>query len=335
MADLSFKISDLDTIPSRIDEINKTEKIALENTYFLGYSHTIHGMNYVTKNYKIPLSLLRNDIRGFVEELIGSGGITVNDFESIKNLNISSNEFNIVNEPVDNTLNISIQTPNDFIKGGGSVSATKENNKWIINSPTLSGSGAAIITAKNNNWNVHVPEPVETKLLSSDSSIQVQEVEDNEWDIKAAPTPYYDTILDAVPYSALEWPHNSIYLDQFKGRSLYIIGNKISGNTVELNFLGYLSDLSLASDAICSFKLYLNTLKRTSDLTFSGEYIRWAGTTDSENNTISFKPNRIYSITFTSLPLRVFEDTGIDDDLAPKENGRALVGIVDWFIPFD
>ena len=117
MADLSFKISDLETIPSCIEEISGNEKIALESTYFLTYSHTIHGMNYVTKNYKVPLSLLRDDLKAHVEKISDFSGLTINEIDSIKALNIKSNDFIIDESASGNKLDININTAENFISG--------------------------------------------------------------------------------------------------------------------------------------------------------------------------------------------------------------------------
>jgi len=61
-----FKISDLNNIPVTGSLCKFKNKIALDNTFILSYSHTIYGTNYNTNNYKIPLNDFRNDIKGYI-----------------------------------------------------------------------------------------------------------------------------------------------------------------------------------------------------------------------------------------------------------------------------
>lgn len=66
MLESGFKISDLQSIPTTGRNCSIGNKIALDNTYFLSYSHTVYGINYNRHNYKIPLTSLRDDIKGYI-----------------------------------------------------------------------------------------------------------------------------------------------------------------------------------------------------------------------------------------------------------------------------
>ena len=66
MLDTGYRISDLNNIPVLKEECGLKGKIALENTYFLGYAHSVYGINYNKQNYKIPLNSLREDIKGYI-----------------------------------------------------------------------------------------------------------------------------------------------------------------------------------------------------------------------------------------------------------------------------
>lgn len=66
MLESGFKISDLQNIPVHKEDCQFQNKIILDNTFILGYSHTIYGINYNKQNYKIPLNSLRNDIKGYI-----------------------------------------------------------------------------------------------------------------------------------------------------------------------------------------------------------------------------------------------------------------------------
>lgn len=285
MADLSFKISDLETIPSRIEEISGNEKIALESTYFLTYSHTIHGMNYVTKNYKVPLSLLRDDLTAHVEKIFDGNGLTINEIDNIKALNIKSKDLTITNVVDKNSLDINIDIPENFIRGTGDITVSKIDSTWNIHSQ---------------------------------------------------PTPYYETLLDKNVYNVNE----QLHLDKLNERSLYIIAKDDAGyiqnSKIGINFLGYLSD-DKKDDAICSFKLYLNTMDCSSDVKIGGIDIKWVMNPVSDNSEYMqiFKPNKIYSITFTSIPIRVFKNTSTEKDTAPVINGRVIVGEINWFISYN
>ncbi len=125
MAESSFKISDLENIPVR------DEKIALENTYFLAYSHTIHGMNYVTKNYKIPLETLRADLAKDLNAL--SGGIRINDDTIyVTHLKFNSKHLTISSavRPESNLAEIDIEAPS--IEGDEYISASLNDGKYKL-----------------------------------------------------------------------------------------------------------------------------------------------------------------------------------------------------------
>lgn len=66
MSELGYKISDLDVIPLTGKDCSWPGKIAIENTHFLGYAHTVFGTRYNKHNYRIPLSALRNDFTGYI-----------------------------------------------------------------------------------------------------------------------------------------------------------------------------------------------------------------------------------------------------------------------------
>ena len=66
MFESGYKISDLPIIPTTEDNCLQQNKIAIDETYFLGYSHTIYGTKYNTTNYQIPLQALRDDFKGYV-----------------------------------------------------------------------------------------------------------------------------------------------------------------------------------------------------------------------------------------------------------------------------
>lgn len=66
MLDTGYRISDLSNIPVIHEECGVKGKIALENTYFLGYAHSVYGINYNKQNYKIPLVSLRDDIKAYL-----------------------------------------------------------------------------------------------------------------------------------------------------------------------------------------------------------------------------------------------------------------------------
>lgn len=66
MLDTGYRISDLSNIPVINGECGIKGKIALENTYFLAYSHSVYGINYNKQNYKVPLVSLRDDIKAYL-----------------------------------------------------------------------------------------------------------------------------------------------------------------------------------------------------------------------------------------------------------------------------
>lgn len=282
MADLSFKISDLETIPSyKIDDI---EKIALENTYFLSYSHTIHGMNYVTKNYKIPLHLLREDLKAHLDSIIVDSKLIINTYDNIKELNINSDDFIIEESYSGNKLDINIKAASDLIQGGENITVIK------------------------------------TKSSDSNAS---------SWKITAnpIPAPYYISLLDKDVYNEEE----KLYLDKVDKRSIYIIAKDNSNYpAIVLNFSEYYNaEDEDKDDAICSFKLYLNTVGCDRNITLSNERLKWVmGSNNSDHYSPSFYPGKIYSITFTSIPSRVFQGT------SAEEGNINIIGQIDWFISY-
>lgn len=350
MADLSFKISDLETIPSyKIDDI---EKIALENTYFLSYSHTIHGMNYVTKNYKIPLQLLREDIKAHLDNIIVDSKLIINEFDNIKELNINSDDFIIKNSYDGNKLDINIKAADDLIQGEGNITITKTKSstpstpdasswKIIVKPIRLESSDNSINVLEKQDeykWDI-TAKPI--RLESSDNSINVNVLENQDeykWDItapEAKPAPYYISLLDKDAYNKGEL----LYLDRVDKRSIYIIAKDNldyrEQRSIGLNFIGYL-EAENKDDAICSFKLYLNTVGCDRNTTLSGMYLKWAMGPDNNNYySPTFLPGKIYSITFTSIPIRVFQGTSTEeDDIKYYYNGRAIIGQIDWFISY-
>lgn len=66
MLESGYKISDLSNIPVTGSECLQKNKIALEETYMLGYANTIYGIKYNRNNYKIPLTAIREDIKGYI-----------------------------------------------------------------------------------------------------------------------------------------------------------------------------------------------------------------------------------------------------------------------------
>ncbi len=65
MLESGFKISDLKNIPT-LKTIDNKSRIAYDNTFLLSYSHTVYGINYNRQNYKIPLTAIRDDIKGYI-----------------------------------------------------------------------------------------------------------------------------------------------------------------------------------------------------------------------------------------------------------------------------
>lgn len=66
MSELGYKISELDVIPLTGKDCDFPGRIAIDNTYFMGYAHTVFGTRYNTHNYRIPLSALRKDFVGYI-----------------------------------------------------------------------------------------------------------------------------------------------------------------------------------------------------------------------------------------------------------------------------
>ena len=66
MLESGFRISDLQNIPVYKTDSPRKNKIALDNTFILSYSHTVYGINYNRQNYKIPLNSLRDDLKGYI-----------------------------------------------------------------------------------------------------------------------------------------------------------------------------------------------------------------------------------------------------------------------------
>lgn len=66
MLDSGFRISDLSNIPVNGKDGKFKNRIAFDNTYLLSYAHTVYGINYNKHNYKIPLTAIRDDIKGYV-----------------------------------------------------------------------------------------------------------------------------------------------------------------------------------------------------------------------------------------------------------------------------
>ena len=66
MSELGYKISDLDIIPLTGKDCEYPGRIAIDNTYFMGYAQTVFGTRYNTHNYQIPLSALRKDFVGYI-----------------------------------------------------------------------------------------------------------------------------------------------------------------------------------------------------------------------------------------------------------------------------
>lgn len=66
MLESGFRISDLQNIPVHNTDCPFKNKIALDNTFILSYSHSVYGINYNRQNYKIPLNSLREDLKGYI-----------------------------------------------------------------------------------------------------------------------------------------------------------------------------------------------------------------------------------------------------------------------------
>lgn len=93
MLESGYKISDLPSIPfSGIDGEQKN-KIAFDDTYMLGYANTVYGIKYNRNNYKIPLSAIREDIRGYIgiESLVSPWSEQMKLWHGVWNDNASKN----------------------------------------------------------------------------------------------------------------------------------------------------------------------------------------------------------------------------------------------------
>lgn len=66
MSELGYKISELDVIPLTGKDCDFPGRIAIDNTYFMGYAQTVFGTRYNTHNYQIPLTALRKDFVGYI-----------------------------------------------------------------------------------------------------------------------------------------------------------------------------------------------------------------------------------------------------------------------------
>lgn len=66
MLESGYRISDLSNIPVSSGDDKLKNKITLDNTFILSYSHTVYGINYNKQNYKIPLTTLRDDIKSYI-----------------------------------------------------------------------------------------------------------------------------------------------------------------------------------------------------------------------------------------------------------------------------
>lgn len=66
MLESGYRISDLNKVPTNGKDCTQKYKIALDETYMLGYAHTIYGIKYNRNNYRIPLASLRDDIKWYI-----------------------------------------------------------------------------------------------------------------------------------------------------------------------------------------------------------------------------------------------------------------------------
>ena len=66
MLESGYRISDLDNIPVNSEKCIEKNRIAFDKTYLLGYAHSVYGITYNTHNYKVPLSSLRDDLKGYI-----------------------------------------------------------------------------------------------------------------------------------------------------------------------------------------------------------------------------------------------------------------------------
>lgn len=80
MLETGYRISDLSKIPVTGADSTQKNKIAIDETYMLGYANTVYGIKYNRNNYRIPLTAIRDDIKGY----IGIESIVAPWSESIK-----------------------------------------------------------------------------------------------------------------------------------------------------------------------------------------------------------------------------------------------------------
>lgn len=192
MAESGFKISDLETIPLKLREDGTIEKIALENTYFLGYSHTVHGIKYTTQNYKIPLEALRKDIQSKVMEVV-TNTITdptlfgfINNFGGLDNI-YSINVFgsDIINVTTtrdlnDSTIaNLSISM-NDPISSDKSIIIEKNSGRYDlkVKAPQSSNKTVIISQTSSGSYDFKIPQP-----KSSDNTVKISHLSDGSYDL--------------------------------------------------------------------------------------------------------------------------------------------------------
>lgn len=304
MSESSFKISDLEVIPSYINEDNQ-EKIALESTYFLTYSHTIHGMNYTTKNYKVPLKLLRDDLLAEVNSMsnvnfnfIGDDYIDIIFNEGNYYLSFDSSKLS---KPV--TINT---ISDDFIK------VSKENNTYTISSGEITGSDFIKVSKENNNYNISNGE------IIGDDYIKVSSDEGN----------YQLNFLEREHILAV-YDNSNATIDSYKNTSQCIILPE-NANKIKINLSNQTdSNSENSKKIISSVNFYINTQNITEEIVVEGinssSDIRWTG--NLSGNAPTLKPNKIYSITFELLPGTIFQNTSLESD------SHIIIGTINWFIP--
>lgn len=273
MAESGFKISDLDTIPVIKNKDGKVEKISLNDTYFLGYSHTIYGIKYTTQNYKIPLNVLRDDIKNLVINDIKKNGISgisgyisnINNFTNINSINISS----------DKTINVETSNFNN------------ENSVDI----KISVNRAALDLPDN------------TKIQSSDNSLEISNssTDSSTWDIKAL-----NHKIFLKEYTNNEKISN---VDDHQFECLYIFPQD-NDASIKFNFSNYLSDEYNESTRVIKIETIVNTSKLNTKefISFHSSYIKWPEV--KNGNSPKFYKNRLYSITIYSIPKHPLE--GLD-----------------------
>lgn len=125
MLETGYRISDLNRIPVTDATGAQKNKIAIDETYMLAYANTVYGIRYNRNNYKIPLTSIRDDIKGY----IGIESITAPWTNQLKfwhgNWHNASNKGkSYVYEWVDADKNHPDYAPNKF--------ADLENSYYII-----------------------------------------------------------------------------------------------------------------------------------------------------------------------------------------------------------